>query len=69
MESLIFYVILYLICGCLFLFGTAIVNGYHVNGLKLSDFFDSLIWPFTIGTYIGLLIRFLVIKRKDLNDK
>ena len=61
---MIFYFYIYFICAFIFLFCTAVVNGYNTFDLTWRDFVDSLIWPVSLGTYIGLLIRVIIYKRK-----
>lgn len=62
MEIVMFYGVLYLICALVFLFCTAIIRGYNTQELIWNDAFDALIWPFSIGVLLGLLLKVLMIK-------
>ena len=63
---------IYFYFGAAFIFWaiTAGVAGYFGNEPGKSEFGSSLIWPISLSTLIGLLVRLIVEKReKNKQDK
>ncbi len=59
MEHFLLFIGIYLIGLVVYLFFTAIINGYLQVELKIKDFLDAVIWPVSCAFLIGLLIRIM----------
>lgn len=68
MEQIIFYRSLYIVLIIIFLFINSIIKGFNQVELSWKDLFDALIWPFSLGIMIGLLIKVImqIIKNKKI---
>lgn len=57
MELLIFYGTLYSISIVIFLFFSAVANGFNGTEISKKDIIYSIFWPLLLGLLIGGIIR------------
>lgn len=64
-DLVITFVVVYIVLGLVFCGVSALIAGYNGIMLNKSDYYDVILWPFSVLALVGIIARICVERVKD----
>ena len=64
-DLVITFVVVYIVGGLVFCMVSSFVSGYNGAQMQKADYYDSILWPFSVSILLGFLARVCVERVKE----
>ena len=64
-DLVITFVVVYIVLGLVFCTMSALIAGYTGTKMEKSDYYDCILWPFSVLVILGALARICVERVKE----